>query len=53
MKESERNLVFKEVSGSAKGILGDREKLAEDETGKINCTYTEKQLVCPSGESAY
>ena len=53
MKKPERNLVFKEVSGSAKGIVGNRQKLAEDETGKANCTYAEKHLVCPRGESAY
>lgn len=52
VKGQERNFVFRKVSGSAPGVLGDREKLAGDETGKMDCTYTEKRLVCPSGEFA-
>ena len=53
MKGFEKILVFKEVSGSGNGILGDREKLAEDETGKVIRTYPDKHLVYPSGEFAY
>lgn len=49
VKESERDLVFREVSGSAKGILGEREKLAEGETSKANCTYSE--ISCAQVES--
>lgn len=52
VKGQERNFVFRKVSGSAQGVLGDREKLAGEETGKMDCTYTEKRLVCPSGEFA-
>lgn len=52
MKKQERNLVFRKVSGFAQGILGDREKFA-DETSKVEHTYNEKHLVYPSEESAF
>lgn len=39
-------------SGFAKGILGDREEVAGDETGKVNYTYIERHFVGPNGQFA-
>lgn len=44
MKEQARNLVFRKVHGFAKGIVGNKEKLSGDKTGKVDCFYTKKHL---------